>query len=112
MRVLYTVAVQWSSHGGFAFSRRDLVSAFALTLSPPSLQASVCGLKFFAVCCGLRLAHLQEFLQTAVFVLLFAKRSKQLSFSQFLHSLNVNPCTPTIYRYDTKKFLMAAHKAL
>ena len=36
-------------------------------------------------------------------------RQNAAGLSQFLHSLNVNPCTPTSHRRYAKKFLMAAH---
>ena len=39
----------------------------------------------------------------------FRKTKQTAVLSQFLHSLNVNPCTPTCDKYDAKKFLMAAH---
>jgi len=42
----------------------------------------------------------------------FRKTKQTAVLSQFLHSLNVNPCTPAGNRHYAEKILMAAHKAL
>jgi len=70
-----------------------------------SARGIVRGLNFFAVCYGLRFANLQEFLPPPD--LLFANLNGGVS--QFLHSLNVNPCTPIRDSQYAEKILMAAH---
>ena len=54
-----------------------------------SARGIVRGLKFFAVCYGLRFAHLQEFLRP-LFSFCFSQNEANSVLSQFLHSLNVN----------------------
>jgi len=77
--------------------------------SPGSSPKSfVRGLNFFAVCYGLRFANLQEFppLSPAVFKVVLLSAGRLVG--QFLHSLNVNPCTPSRKQLYAKKILMAA----
>ena len=90
------------------FLQSDVTSIASL----PPLQVFVRVLKFFAVCYGLRFANLQEFLPSHPVSFKVVLYYTGCPVSQFLHSLNVNPCTPTVNIQYAKKFLMAAHKSL
>ncbi len=71
-------------------------------------RISAHGLNFFAVCYGLRLANLQEFPRPQP----RSFPSNYFGLGQFLHSLDVNPCTPTRNSFYAEKILMAVRKTL
>ncbi len=72
------------------------------------VQGSAHGLNFFAVCYGLRLANLQEFPRPQP----RSFPSNYFGLGQFLHSLDVNPCTPHLNSPYAEKILMAVRKTL
>jgi len=77
----------------------------------PLPRGFVRGLNFFAVCYGLRLAHLREFLRPLFYDFVCRKIiSKTASFSQFPHSLDVKPCTLASKIDEAKKILMATRE--